>query len=72
MNADYEKKIYMYCDDVNKFARTLDYNMSIEIKKDIVISRLKLDDAYLYEYEILIESMIEVYFEIVPCPCTVS
>lgn len=72
MNADYEKKIYTYCDDVNRFAHTLDYNMSIEIKKDIVISRLKLDDAYLYEYEILIECLIEVYFEIVPCPCTVS
>ena len=72
MNADYEKTIYRYCDDVNRFALTLDYNMSIEIKKDIVISRMKLDDAYLYEYEILIECLIEVYFEIVPCQCTVS
>jgi len=71
MNADYEKKIYTYCDDVNRFACTLDYNMSIEIKRDIVISRLQLDNAYLYEYEILIESMIEVYFETVPCSCTV-
>jgi len=72
MNADYEKTIYIYCNDVNRFARTLDYNMSIEVKKDIVISRMKLDHAYLYEYEILIESMIEVYFETVPCLCTVS
>jgi len=70
MNADYEKTIYKYCDDVNRFARILDYNMSIEVKKDIVISRMKSDNAYLYEYEILIESMIEVYFE-VPCKCSV-
>jgi len=70
MNAEYEKTIYKYCDDVNRFARKLDYNMSIEVKKDIVISRMKLDHVYLYEYEILIECLIEVYFE-VPCRCTV-
>ena len=70
MNADYEKTIYKYCDAVNRFACTLDYNMSIEDKKDIVISRMKLDNVYLYEYEILIESLIEVYFE-VPCLCIV-
>ena len=70
MNAEYEKTIYKYCDDVTRFACTLDYDMSIEVKKDIVISRLKSDNMYLYEYEILIESMIEIYFE-VPCSCTV-
>ena len=66
MNSDYEKTIYTYCDDVIRFARTLDYDM----KKDMVISRLKSDNVYLYDYEIIIESMIEVYFE-VPCQCTV-
>ena len=70
MNSDYEKTIYTYCDDVIRFARTLDYDMSIDMKKDMVISRLKSDNVYLYDYEIIIESMIEVYFE-VPCPCTV-
>ena len=70
MNSDYEKTIYTYCDDVIRFARTLDYDMSIDMKKDMVISRLKSDNVYLYDYEIIIESMIKVYFE-VPCPCTV-
>lgn len=27
MNSDYEKTIYTYCDDVIRFARTLDYDM---------------------------------------------
>jgi hypothetical protein len=70
MNADYKKTIYTYCDDVIRFARTLDYDMGIDMKKDMVISRLKSDNVYLYDYEIIIESMIEIYFE-VSCSCTV-
>ena len=55
MNTDYEKTIYKYCD-----ACTLDYNMSIEVKKEYCY----------FPYEILIESLIEIYFE-VPCLCIV-
>jgi len=73
MNKEYEQRIYDYCDDVNRMAKSLDYDMVVEVKMDIVISRLKLYNYELYdEYEILVEAIIEEYFNReVPYKCIV-
>jgi len=64
MDYEYEKLINTYCKDINDLAKTLDYEMSTTVKTAIVVARLKNHDYDLYyTYEILIEAIIETYFE---------
>ena len=64
MDQKYEKLINTYCKDIHDLSKTLDYEMSTTVKTAIIIARLKnYDYDQYFTYEILIEAIIETYFE---------